>query len=208
MNSGRLSNGHLPYCKNEGKERGASATCYHRAMKTLVDIDLLDDEALQGQMAMDSLWIVLAGVALGIIAAIGLPRETVTPWWFAQLGAVSLLALPVHELVHAAAFKLLSKGTARLAFGFSNWMLYTTAAGTRLPRKAFCVVLLAPAVVVTSALGVGAWLLGRPLLGWFLAVVHLAGCTGDMGYVRVIVSEPEAAIVEDTERGITLYAKE
>jgi len=176
-------------------------------MRELVDIDLLDDEALQGQIAIDSLWVVLIGTVLGILGAIALPHEPLSPWWLALLGVVSMLALPVHELVHAAAFKILSHGTASIRFGFANWMLYTSAAGTILPRRAFCVVLLAPAVLVTSALAVGATVLGWPLLGWFLAVVHLAGCTGDWGYVRIIASEPQAVLIRDTDRGITLYAE-
>ena len=51
-------------------------------------------------------------------------------------------------------------------------------------------------------------LLGMPLLGWFAAVLHLAGCTGDMAYVRVIAREPMATHVEDTERGISLLHDE
>jgi hypothetical protein len=50
--------------------------------------------------------------------------------------------------------------------------------------------------------------LGWPFLGWFLAVIHLAGCTGDMAYVRIIASEPQANLVQDTERGISLFHDE
>lgn len=173
-----------------------------------MDIDLLDDEALQSSMATGSLWIVLVGTVLGVLGAIALPHEDITPWWFVALGVLSMAALPVHELVHAAGFKVLSGGKARLAFGFSSWMLYTAAPGCVLPRGRFCVVLLAPAVVITLALGLGAWMMGYPLLGWSLAVVHLAGCTGDMAYVRIIASEPQVTMVQDTQRGISLFCDE
>ncbi len=177
-------------------------------MKRLIDIDLLNDEALQTDMATGSLCIVLVGTLLGVLGVVAFPHESVSLLWFTVLGFVSVAALPVHELVHAAAFKLLSRGRARIVFGFSNWMLYTAAPGCVLSRGRFCAVLLAPAVVVTGALGIGAAALGWPLLGWFLAVLHLAGCTGDIGYVRIIAGEPLADLVEDTERGITLFRNE
>ena len=177
-------------------------------MRLLVDIDILDDEALQANMAMGSLWIVIVGLLLGVLLGVFLPHEPITLQWFLLLGAVSVAALPVHELVHAAAFKIASGFTARIAFGFSSWMLYTAAPGTILPRERFCVVLLAPAVLVTTALFVGGVLTGWPLLGWFLAVIHLAGCTGDLGYVRIIRSESRANLVQDTERGIALFYDE
>ena len=177
-------------------------------MRRLLDIDLLNDEQLQGEIAMGSLWVAVLGTLVGVLGAVAMPHEALSPGWFVALGAVSVAALPVHELVHAAAFTLLSGFTARVRFGFSSWMLYTTAAGTTLPRKRFCIVLLAPAVLVTLALFVGAQALGYSLLGWFLAVVHLAGCTGDIAYVRIIVHEPFATHVQDTENGIALIHDE
>lgn len=177
-------------------------------MKKLLDIDLLGDEQLQSMMAMDSLWIVLVGILTGVLGAVAFAHEPVTLCWFVLMGVASLVALPVHELVHAAAFKLLSRGKARITFGFGGWMLYTASLGTILPRKSFCVVLLAPAVIVTGILGIGAVALGYPLLAWFLAIIHLCGCTGDIGYVRIIASEPSAAYVQDTERGIALFCDE
>lgn len=170
-----------------------------------MDIDLLDDERLQASMAAASLWILVIGILFGVLGATVLPHEPITIIWFILLVAVSLVALPVHELVHALAFKLFSGGRARIRFGFSNWMLYTMAPGCMLPRIRFCAVLLAPSVVVTMALGFVPAVLGYPLLGWFVAVVHLSGCTGDMAYVRIILGEPRAMWVEDTERGIALF---
>lgn len=177
-------------------------------MKQLIDIELLEDQALQADMAMLSLWIVLMGTLVGVLGAVALPHEPVTPMWFLALGIISFLVLPIHELIHAVAFKLVSGGRAHIRFGFSSWMLYTSSVGTVLPCNRFRVVLLAPSVIITLALGLVPWQCGWPLLGWFLAVVHLAGCTGDIGYVRIIASEPTAAWVQDTERGITLFSDE
>lgn len=186
-----------------GRKRGTISV-----MRQLLDIDLLDDEALQGDMALGSLWIVLAGTLLGVLGAAVCSHEPLSLMWFVMLIAISVLVLPIHELVHAVAFKILSGGHARISFGMSNWMLYTTAPGCILKRRRFCAVLLAPAVFVTCGLGGGAAVLGWPLLGWFLAVTHLAGCTGDMAYVRIIVSEPLADLVQDTKRGIALFRDE
>ncbi len=177
-------------------------------MRRLVDIDLLGDEQLQGQMAADSLWILLGGTLAGVLGAVAFPHEPLSFLWFVLLGVVSVAALPIHELVHALAFKVASGGRARITFGLSGWMLYTSSPDTVLPRRSFCAVLLAPSIVVTIALGIGAMLLGYPLLGWFAAIIHLAGCTGDIGYVRIIGTEPLANLVQDTERGIALFHDE
>ena len=173
-----------------------------------MDIELLDDVQLQAQMAAWSLWILLIGALVGVLLAVGVPHEPVTLWWFVSLALVSVAAMPVHELIHATAFKIVSGFEARITFGFANWMLYTASPGTMLPRGRFCAVLLAPAVVLTVSLGLGLTLAGMPLLGWFCAVIHLAGCTGDIGYVRIIASEPKANLVQDTERGIALFHDE
>ena len=173
-----------------------------------MDIELLEDVQLQAQMSAWSLWIMLVGVLVGVLLAVGIPHEPVTPWWFVALVVVSVVALPVHELTHAAAFKVMTGFEARITFGFSNWMLYTASPGTMLPRVQFCVVLLAPSLVVTALLCLCLVAAGMPLLGWFCAVIHLAGCTGDIGYVRIIASEPTANLVQDTERGIALFHDE
>lgn len=177
-------------------------------MRRLADIDLLDDWQLQRQMTWSSIVIAVVGTVLGVLGAVLLPHEELSLVWFLELVGLSLVALPVHELVHAAGFLLCSGFKARVSFGFSSWMLYTEAPGCTLPRGRFCVVLLLPAVVVTAALGLGATLAGQPLLGWFLAVIHLAGCTGDLGYVHIIANEPRANLVQDTSRGIALFHDE
>ena len=186
--------------------RGVLLPCH--PMRRLVDIDLMDDEQLQAQMTANSLWILLSGVLLGVLAAVVLPHEEITLLWFALLVGASVVALPIHELVHALAFELLSGFRARISFGFKSGMLYTCAVGTVLPRGRFCAVLLAPAIVVTGALVAFAAALGMPLMGWFLSTIHLAGCTGDFGYVRIIASEPRANLVQDTKRGIALFHDE
>ncbi len=175
-------------------------------MRRLADIDLLGDAAMQQEMVASSMAILALGTALGVTAGMLLPHEQLGIGWFVLLAAVSVAALPVHELVHALFFKLMSGMRAHVKFGFSSWMLYTAAPGCMLPRGRFCVVLLSPSVLVTGALLAVPAALGMPLLGWYLAVIHLAGCTGDIAYARIIARETHAQLVEDTERGIALFS--
>ena len=177
-------------------------------MKRIANIDLLDDYVMQQHMMWASMLILVAGVASGVLAAVLLPHEAISLLWFVALVVVSVVVLPIHELVHAAAFELLTGFRAHIRFGFTDWMLYTVAAGTVMRRRSFCVVLLAPTIVITAALLAASTLMGIPLLGWFAAVIHLAGCTGDLAYVRIIAREPMATHVEDTERGIVLFRDE
>lgn len=177
-------------------------------MRRLYDIDLLDEEQLQGQMAAWSIWILVLGILVGVIGPVVVPSEPLSPWWFVALVAVSVAVMPIHELVHAAAFKVLAGFGTPIEFGFSSWMLFTCAPGVMLARGKFCAVLLAPAIMVTVTLGVVLTMLGYPLLAWFCAVVHLAGCTGDFGYVRIIAGEPMANMIQDTRNGIALFHDE
>lgn len=174
----------------------------------MADIDLLGNPFVQQQMVWTSITLLALGICAGIIGGVALPHEQIGPLWFVILVVVSLVALPLHELVHAAAFLLLSGFSAHIRFGFTGGMLYTSAVGTILPRRRFCIVLLAPAVIVTTVLVLAAFTAGYPLMGWFLAAIHLAGCTGDFALARAIFHEPLATYVQDTERGVAFFYDE
>jgi len=176
-------------------------------MRTIVDIDVLEDTALQRRMVMLSCWL-LAGVASVIVACFvaEMPGETLGPWWFVALAVVVAVSFVVHELVHAAFFKLLGGRDCRISFGYQAGMLYTDAHGVMLTRARMCCVLLAPTVLVDVALAVGGLVLGWPYLGLVCCAAHLSGCSGDILMVREIVSHPEATHVRDTDRGIELLA--
>ena len=177
-------------------------------MRRIGDIDLVEDEWLLRELTWWSLGMLVVGTLFGVLLAVVLPHEKIDLLWFAALIVVSIVALFVHELVHALAFKLATGFRARVTFGITSLMPYTRSPGTILNRQVFCWVLMAPAVVVTLALFVGATLRGQWLLGYFLALLHLSGCTGDATYVRVIMSEPRANYIEDTPRGISLFHDE
>ncbi len=174
----------------------------------MADIDLLGNQFVQQQMVWTSVTLLALGICAGIVGAVALPHEQVDLLWFVILVVASVVALPLHELVHAAAFMVFSRFSARIRFGFTSGMLYTSAVGTILPRRRFCIVLLAPAIIVTTVLVVVAFAAGYPLMGWFLAAIHLAGCTGDFALARSIMRESMATYVQDTERGVALFYDE
>ena len=115
----------------------------------------------------------------------------------------TLVALPVHELVHAAGFRLLCPG-CRVGFGFQDAFLYTKTDGAVTSRGRMVAVLLAPAILVTGALA--AAVIGRRLV--LLAGVHLSGCAGDLIMAAVALREPGCTHVRDTDVGLDLLAED
>ena len=158
-------------------------------LREIANIDVLADEVLRQRVVL----VGEKGAELGLS-------------WFAALIAGSLAALPVHELVHAAAFKLLVPGV-RVGFGFKDAFLYTTVNGAVVPRSAELAALLAPAVVVTAALVAAALAHSCLALAVLLAATHLSGCVGDLLMAHAILREPACTHVRDTEFGITLLAE-
>ena len=174
-------------------------------MRVIADIDVLGGVELQQRIARLSL--VVAGVTLllAVLLGLALGGEKIGVWWWVALAVGSLVALPVHELVHAAAFKLLCPG-CRVSFGFQDAFLYTKTDGAVLPCVRMAVVLLAPTVFVTTALAAASLAAARPVLAVLLAGIHLSGCAGDMLMAAACLREPSCTHVRDTETGITLLS--
>ena len=174
-------------------------------MRTIADIDILGDETLQARVA----WLSLAIVVVTVLAAgslgFAMGGERVDVWWWVALAAGSFVALPVHELVHAAAFKLLSRG-CKVSFGFQNAFLYTKTDGAVLRRARMVCVLLAPSLLVTAVLAALAFAAGLPVLAVLLAGLHLSGCAGDILMAAAGLRDPACTHVRDTETGITLLS--
>lgn len=177
-------------------------------MRVLSDIDVLGDEGLQARIARLSLLLVAFGLALALAVAVASGADggaLSTPSWWVALALASLVALPVHELVHAAAFKLLCP-SCRVRFGAQGAFLYTATDGALASRGRMVTVLLAPAVTVTAALAVGALLAGCPALAVLLSAVHLSGCAGDLLMAAAALRAPGCTHVRDTDRGISLLS--
>lgn len=186
-------------------------------MKELEDINFLEDERLQSRLVALSLAIAGAGVLLGVplclFGVLDFPAEFslidgkgapgVLTWALA-LVAVSLVALPAHELVHAAAFRVFGGPGTHVSFGFSQGMLFAGCPGLVLLRLQFVAVLAAPAVVLSVLLlGIPA-LLGLPALGFVAFVLHLSGCSGDLLAVCAILRKQGCTHCEDTSTGVRL----
>ena len=174
-------------------------------MRTIADIDILGNEPFQARVAQLSLVVIVAAVLAAVVLGLAVDGEKLDVWWWVALAAGSFVALPVHELVHAAAFKLLCHGCT-VSFGFQDAFLYTKTDGAVLRRGRMVCVLLAPSVLVTAvlaALALGACL---PVLAVLLAGIHLSGCAGDILMAVACLREGACTHVRDTETGITLLS--
>lgn len=173
-------------------------------MRLIANIDMFDDELLLGRITRASLVLLCGGAVLALFFALLWEEAVGLAWWFLFF-FLSMAALPVHELVHGAAFKLFVPG-CRVSFGWRGAFLYTSANGAVMRRRSALLVLLAPAVVVTCALVLLGLTLSGPALAAAPAFFHLAGCTGDLAMVREILREPSCTHVRDTDLGIDLLS--
>lgn len=177
---------------------------YHGHMQKIAVIDVLGDEALQARIMALSLVLMgataVAAVLVGLICGLG---EVTWPWWWLGLAAGCLVPLPVHELVHAACFKLLCPG-CRVSFGVQGAFLYTRTDGVVATRGRMVAVLVAPALLVTGCVLAASLVAGSPVLAVLLAGIHLSGCAGDLIMAAASLREPRCTHVRDTETGIDL----
>lgn len=150
---------------------------------------------------------VLGGVGARIMGAReGLDAAPDIVWWLSFAAAVAA-SLLLHELVHAFFFKQFAPPGAAVALG-ANWrlgMLYASAEGIVYTRQQYLIIAVAPSVAVTLllvAVGIG---LKWPLWTIVAVTVHLAGCTGDWGYIRAIRRDASITHCEDTSWGVAFY---
>ena len=176
-------------------------------MKVLANIDIVNDGRLQGRIVRLSLVPLAVGAVFCVFLWIVGACETLSLGWFLASAAVFAASLPVHEAVHAAAFKLLVPG-CRVSFEVRDWFVATNAHGAVAPRRSELVVLLAPALVVTALLAAVPSLLGFPLFGVVQSFIHLSGCAGDVSMALEIAQEPECTHARDTNNGIDLLKEE
>lgn len=182
-------------------------------MRVADSIDMLGDARMQHTVLAWSWALMGAGIVGAVLLATlgpmwGLATEQVGPGWFALLACAFVAPLPIHEGIHALAFKLFSHGRAHVSFGFKDFMIYTTAHGAVLGRRAFETVLLAPAVIISLAFLVLGLCTRMPLLAWCTCAVHLSGCTGDLAMAREIHANTHATHVRDASYGIDLLEEE
>lgn len=209
-------------CPAEGGEPATScepaAATEGSSTRTLGDIDFFGDDALCQRLVRASAWLLIGGaalaVALSVVAGTGvieemreLPGDWGAAMWPLAMAALSVVALPVHELVHALFMRVLGGPGTRVSFGYQAGMLYAGCPGLVLSKARFVAVLLAPTVLVTAALlGLGL-VLGYPFMTLWAAVLHLSGCSGDILAAGAILRERACTHCRDTERGIELLCE-
>lgn len=178
-------------------------------MRKVLEVDILNDAGTQrlvGRWGLVPLGVGALGAAvLVLVGGAGAELETLGWCWWAALALGYLVSLPVHELVHAACFKLLGGRGTRVRFGFQAGMLYAGCPGRRFARGRFLVVLLAPLVLLTCVYVVLGFLGDAPLLAWALVWLHASGCAGDAYFAWLVLRHPEARLCEDTSVGFTLW---
>ena len=195
-----------------------AAVTEESSTRTLGDIDFFGDDALRQRLVRASAWLLIGGaalaVALSVVAGTGvieemraLPGGGGGALWPLAMAALSVAALPVHELVHALFMRVLGGPGTRVSFGYQAGMLYAGCPGLVLSKPRFVAVLLAPAVLVTAALlGLGL-VLGYPFMTLWAAVLHLSGCSGDILAAGAILRERACTHCRDTERGVELLCE-
>lgn len=169
----------------------------------------MEDQSLLQQIMRWSvaIFVVTVATSVGVYAA---ERLQWGGLWRSLLVAaiVSVAVLPVHELLHAAAFKLLGGLGIKVSFGAKDAFLYTRTNDAVLSASRFVAVLLTPSVVLTAVLLLWGCIGGDPACGVLTAGLHLSGCTGDLLMAALIRSTPEATHVQDTETGCRLLAED
>ena len=121
-----------------------------------------------------------------------------------------LVYLVLHELVHGAAYKLLTR--QKLTFGFTATVAYCGVPNIYVYRRASMIALLAPFCVFTGVFGLAVALLQDPWDKTFAAAVlaiHLGGCVGDLydtGLYLFRFRDP-GTLMRDTGPRQTFYVK-
>ena len=195
-----------------------AAVTEESSTRTLGDIDFFGDDALRQRLVRASAWLLIGGAALAVALSVvtgtgvieemrALPGDWGAALWPLAMAALSIVALPVHELVHALFMRVLGGPDTRVSFGYQAGMLYAGCPGLVLSKPRFVAVLLAPTVLVTAALlGLGL-VLGYPFMTLWAAVLHLSGCSGDILAAGMILCERACTHCRDTERGVELLCE-
>lgn len=176
-------------------------------LRKLEEIELLQPEQLRPLALLSLLLLLIGGVFFGLLTFAAYTRQTHTGiggggWllWVVINIAGYILILPLHEVVHAAAFALWGGKPyfgARLPYA-----LYCGAKGQLFRRNQYLVVGLAPLVVITLA-GIIFTLVSPALASYtiFATAGNISGSAGDIWAVRRLSRLPPSILVEDTEAG-------
>jgi Putative zincin peptidase len=179
-------------------------------IRKLEEIELLDPEQLRPLALLSLLLLVIGAIFFGFLNYAAYTLQTHSTPGFRGGGNLLLwiviniigyiLILPIHELVHAAAFVLWG---GKPYFGTKlPYALYCGAKNQLFHRNQYLVVGLAPLVVITLA-GIILTLISPALASYtiFATVGNVSGAAGDVWVVRKLLRRTRSILVEDTESG-------
>ena len=194
-----------PHQRNEQQE-----AINHGHIHKLEEIELLEPEQLR-PLALLSLLLLVIGAIFFILFNIAsyIQQTHATPGinslkslllWILFNIIGYMLILPLHELIHGAAFLLWG---GKPYFGAKlPYALYCGAKNQLFHRNQFFVVSLAPLVVISLS-GIILILLSPVLASYTLLALigNFSGAAGDIWVVRRLLRRPPSILVEDTEAG-------
>ncbi len=179
-------------------------------IRKLEAIELLDPEQLRPLALLSLLMLVIGAIFFGLLnyAAYTLQTHSTpgfkgggNPLLWIGINIIGyILILPIHELIHAAAFALWG---GKPYFGTKlPYALYCGAKNQLFHRNQYLVVGLAPLVVITLA-GIIFTLISPALASYtlFATVGNVSGAAGDVWTVRKLLRRSRSILVEDTEAG-------
>ena len=179
-------------------------------IRKLEEIELLEPEQLR-PLALLSLLLLIIGVIFFSLlnyasytqqmhSAPGINGVKSLLFWIGINIIGYILILPIHELIHAAAFLFWG---GKPYFGAKlPYALYCGAKDQLFHRNQYFVIGLAPLIVITLA-GI-IFILISPLLAsytLFALIGNFSGAAGDIWVVRKLSRRPPSILVEDTEAG-------
>ena len=176
----------------------------------LEEIELLEPEQLRPLALLSLLLLIIGAIFFGLLNYASYTLQThSTPGnnggrslllWIVINIIGYILILPIHELIHAAAFVLWGGKPyfgARLPYA-----LYCGAKNQLFHRNQYFVVGLAPLIAITLA-GIIFILISPVLASYtlFALIGNFSGAVGDIWVVRKLLRRPRSILVEDTEAG-------
>lgn len=173
--------------------------------RLLLRLNLLALLPLGVMLALAALW--AAFVAPGARAALAIPDgPAYEPPWLIAIGAVMIVTLPLHELLHGAAIRACGH-RPRYGMKLHKGVLYATADQALFRRDEYIVVALTPLIVITLACLIGTIVLPVWMQFWLLlaAAFNAGGAIGDLWMVKILLRYPRSTLVRDLEDGFRLY---
>jgi len=128
----------------------------------------------------------LAAIVVVAIAQARPPLRCVADFFLAVL-ALLVVVLPLHELIHAVAYRITGARDIRWGYSWRMAAVWVVAHRFVAGRGAFLFVALAPFVAINALLIAGTLAfpsLAVPLL--FVLLLHLHGCAGDWSLVNFV----------------------